>query len=179
MFLVKWQAKHNRKAALLKSWYIIDFFLDIFLKQVVFGTNSEKNLWWSLFIVELHSVHHRLATSKLSQSVIYCSVFIFVEELNCLKDYMKARSKASGRDDTTPHTSFAMSVPWNEITIITTLRQVYVRFNWKLFYENKTTPSSPSYFWVCVFEGIPVTLYTSIIPSMFKEFRPVVCLENT
>ena len=78
-----------------------------------------------------------------------------------------------------------------EILFNTFLRRDQVHFNLKFFYRNKTTPSSPSYFCICVFEGIPCTAkppscwkdldelfdcksshyYTSITEKKFESFR--------
>ena len=38
---------------------------------------------------------------------------------------------------------------------------------WKFFYRNKITLSSPSYFWICVFEGNP---FHAILPSLEQLF---------
>ena len=56
-----------------------------------------------------------------------------------------------------------------EILINTFLRPDQVHFNLKFFYENKTTPSSPSYFCICIFEGIS---------SIDKLLSFLVCWKN-
>ena len=49
-------------STLLKRCYAIDFLKNVLLRQLILGTFSEKILWWSLFIVDVQSVHCRLAT---------------------------------------------------------------------------------------------------------------------
>ena len=39
----------------------------------------------------------------------------------------------------------------------TFLRRDQVHFNLKFFHGNKANPSSPSYFSICIFQGIPCT----------------------
>ena len=69
--LIKLRAVRCRAVTLFKCWHNIAFFLKkFFLRQLVFRTYSEKNLWSSRFIVELQSVQCRLATllNKLHHS---------------------------------------------------------------------------------------------------------------
>ena len=61
--MTKLASVYDRATTLLKRWSTIGFFLKtFFLRQLVFGTYSKKNVRWSLFIVELQSVHCSLVT---------------------------------------------------------------------------------------------------------------------
>ena len=76
---------------LLKRCYTLNFLKNVLLRKLVFGIISENNV---------QSVHCRLATLlkktpweflKLWQSIIFRKIVICVEELNYMKDYMKAK----------------------------------------------------------------------------------------
>ena len=56
-------AEYARQGSTLsKRFYTINILKNVLLKQLIFGTFSEKNLWWSLFIEDVQSVHCRLTT---------------------------------------------------------------------------------------------------------------------
>ena len=57
---VKLQLVHCRAVTLLKPWYK-DFLSEYTFFRLVFGKYFEKNLWWSLCIIQLESYHCRVS----------------------------------------------------------------------------------------------------------------------
>ena len=109
-FLIKFRVVYYKAAALLRRCSTIAFFLKkktffIVFKQLVFGTFPKKNLWWIFFIAKLQSENCRLITllketppykfpwelSKILQSIVFLNISTCGEEVNSMKDYMKAR----------------------------------------------------------------------------------------
>ena len=79
--------------------YTTNFF-KIFFLRAGFRTFFEKNLWWSLFIIDLQFARSRLATLQkqilereslkfesweFSQSIVFRNIFVCVKELNYMK----------------------------------------------------------------------------------------------
>ena len=60
-FLVKLRVLQCRAPNFIKSYYTVNVF-KFFLRDLVFETFSEKNLWQSLLIVDLQSIYCRFAT---------------------------------------------------------------------------------------------------------------------
>ena len=124
--------------------------------------------------------------SKLLESIIFRNIFICVEKLNYIKNYMKARRETRRGGRPSPH--FVLR-NWTELLqctrrrrstkcegfIKTFLKWDQDRLSWKFFCENKTTPFSSFRFFLFI-KCLPrnsIPCYTSIIPGMLEEFRPV------
>ena len=85
----------------------IDFFVKIFfVKQLVFSTYSENNLWWVLFIDKLQSEHCKNSIIEFSEKFLnFCNQLFFpnifvCKEANYMKDYVKARQRKKAKKKT-------------------------------------------------------------------------------
>ena len=119
--------------------------------------------------------------SKVLESIIFRNIFICVEKLNYIKNYMKTRGERPSPHfvlrNRTGHLNYSRrkkSAKYERF-IKTFLKRDQDRLNWKFFCERKPPYFLPSLFFLFIL-CLPrnsILCYASIIPSMLEEFRPV------
>ena len=120
---------------------------------------------------------------KLLESIISRNIFICVEKLNYVKNYMKTRREIRRKGLPSPYfvlrnktghlnyTRPRRSAKYEKF-MKTFLKQDQDRLNWKISAKIKPIFFLPSVFlFIMYYRGIP--FYASIISSVLEEFRPV------
>ena len=123
---------------------------------------------------------------KLLESIIFRNIFICVEEIYYIKNYMKTRHETSRggwpsprfvlrkRAELLHYTRRRRSAKYERF-IKTFLKWDQDRLNWKFFWENKTTLFSSFCFFflfIMILLRNSILCYASTFPSILDEFRP-------
>ena len=120
--------------------------------------------------------------SELLESIIFRNIFICVEKLNYIKNYMKTRRETKRGWQTSPHfvlrnrtehlyyTRHRRSTKYERF-IKTFLKRDQDHRNWRFFCEKKNTIFFCRFFFylLCVYRGIP---FSAMLPSF------LVCWKN-
>ena len=124
--------------------------------------------------------------SKLLGSLIFCNIFICVEKLNYIKNYMKTRRETRKGGRASPHfvlrnrtkhlyySRHRRSAKYERF-IKTFLKLDQDRLNWKLFCHSAFCHFllSVSFLFIKYLPRNSILCYASIVRSVLEEFRPV------
>ena len=132
----------------------------------------------------LYEYHHQNSImifsweiSKLLETIIFCNIFICVEKLNYIENYMKNRHETRKGGRPSPHfvlrnriehlyyTRHRRSAKYERF-IKTFLKRDQDRLNWKFFCENKTT----------LFSSFRFFFYYYVLT---EEFHSLLCFHHS